>query len=266
MSGKEMPHPRPIAILTYHSLDDSGSVLSTPPRVFAEEMRILHELGVRVGPLGEVRRMLGGLAPSESLITITFDDGFKSVYEHGLPVLKQYAFSATVFLVTDYCGKTNSWPGQPGYVERRPLLGWAEVKEMSEEGISFGSHTRTHPDLRTLASHHVEEELVCSKRAIEDAIGRPIEALAYPYGAHNMTAKHLAEQHFAMACSARLGFVRQGADLFALDRLDTFYLPRPAFFRRLFSRELDVYIRLRRKVRDLRGRVPEWLSSSLQGC
>ena len=260
MSGKNTPRPRTVAILTYHSLDDSGSVFSTPPRLFVEQMGILHELGTRVIPLADIPHVLSGAAPSDFLVAITFDDGFRSVYEYGLPILQRYGFPATVFVVTDYCGKTNSWPSQPRYVEPRPLLSWAEVKEMCKIGISLGSHTRTHPDLRTVANSGAEEELVASKKAIEDAIGRPVEALAYPYGTYNEFVKDLAQEHFRLAVGTTLGFAGAGSDLFALERLDMYYLRRPVLFRRLFSRELHSYIRLRRGVRDLRGRVPRWIN------
>ena len=67
------PH---LAILTYHSLDDSGSVLSTAPRLFAEQMHILHEQGVRVVPLEKA--LLGSGSATEPCVAITFDDGFKN--------------------------------------------------------------------------------------------------------------------------------------------------------------------------------------------
>ena len=259
MSGKNTPRPRTVAIVTYHSLDDSGSLLSTPPRVFVEQMRILHELGTRVIPLADIPHVLSGAAPSDFLVAITFDDGFRSVYENGLPILQRYGFPATVFVVTDYCGQTNSWPSQPRYVEPRPLLSWAEVKEMCEIGISFGSHTRTHPDLRRIARPDAEEELVTSKRAIEDAIGHPVEMLAYPYGTCDESVKDLAQKHFRLAVGTTLDFLKPESDLFALERLDMYYLRRPLTFRRLFSRELGAYIRLRlrRTLRDLRGQASE---------
>ncbi len=257
MWGKEMSSSGKIAILTYHSLDDSGSVLSTPPHVFAEQMRILANFGVRVVSLSEVQYLLGETVPAEPLVAITFDDGFRNVYEHGLPILEGYGFTATVFLVTDYCGRTNSWPSQSPNIMRQPLLSWAEVKAMAEAGVTFGSHTRTHPDLRGLPSLDAEEELVASKRAIEDVTGRPVELLAYPYGTYDEKVKRLARAHFALACSARLDFARSGSDLFALERLDMYYLGRLMMFRRLFSKKIDSYIRLRRVIRDLRGRIQE---------
>ena len=246
------------AILTYHSLDHSGSVLSTPPGTFAEQMRVLFELGVPVVGLNELRQAVRGASAAQDLVAVTFDDGFRSVYEHALPVLQRYGFPATVFLVTNYCGRTNGWPTQPIHVERRALFGWAEVKEMSRAGIGFGSHTRTHPDLTTLAGRQAKEELVASKQTIEDAIGRPVEALAYPYGACDARVKHLAQAHFRLACSTRLGLLGSGSDLFALERLDMYYLRGPVLLRRLFSGGLGTYLCLRRALRACRGRLPGW--------
>src|SRR5215471_107285 len=140
-----------IAILTYHSLDDSGSVISVSPQVFAEHIRILHELNVKVISFSEVHNLQATATVGEHCVILTFDDGFQNVYEHGLPILQRYGFPATVFLVTDYCGKLNSWPSQPASVAHQSLLRWEEIKEMHAAGLSFGSHTRTHPDLQTAA-------------------------------------------------------------------------------------------------------------------
>lgn len=252
---QKMFQSKAIAVLTYHSLDESRSVLSIAPQAFADQMQILHERGVRVVPISELGSVLKMGGRSESLVAITFDDGFRSVYQHGFPVLERYGFPATVFLVSDYCGKANSWPGQPMHIERRPLLQWSQIREMSAKGITFGSHTRTHPDLTTVSTRDASEELIASKHAIEDAIGSSIDTFAYPYGAYNNRIKQLAKTHFTLACSATLGFVHSTSDSFALERLDMYYLRRTSFFQRLFSREIDAYIRLRRTARDIRKRT-----------
>jgi peptidoglycan/xylan/chitin deacetylase (PgdA/CDA1 family) len=240
-----------IAILAYHSLDDSDSVLSTPPGVFAEQMRILHGLGLKVISLGQVPDERAHQR-AEKAVVITFDDGFRNVYEHALPVLQEYRFPATVFLVTDYCEKTNSWPGQPPSITRQPLLRWSQVREMSEAGLAFGSHTCTHPDLRRLPSQTAERELASSKKIIEDRTGRPADTFAYPYGSYDGDVMRLARAHFQLACSTILGFVKPQSDPFALERLDMYYLQSPALFRRLFSPALSAYIGVRRSLRRLR--------------
>lgn len=244
-----------IAILTYHSLDDGNSVLSTSPQRFAEQMRILHDLGTRVIRLDQVAHAVSTAKLTEDLVVLTFDDGFRSVREHGLPILQRYGFPATVFVVTDYCGKANSWPGQPPSIERWPLLHWSEIEEMSAAEATFGSHTRSHPDLTALSQRDVEEELMASKKRIEDATGCPVDALAYPYGAHNRSVRQMTEAHYSLACSTTLDLVRTGSDLYALERLDMCYLRSSVLFRRLFSKEVSAYLGLRKYLRGIRRRA-----------
>ena len=246
-----------IAILTYHALDDDGSVLSVAPHLFAEQMRMLCDLPARVVTLEEIGRALTEGRAAEDLIAITFDDGFRSVLDHAYPVLGRYGFPATVFLVTDYCGSTNAWPGQPTWAPRAPLLHWSEVREMAVGGIVFGSHTRTHPDLRRVTPAQAQEELAGSRKAIEDAVGRPVTTFAYPYGTFDASVRGLAEREYAMACSTDVRFAGIGADLLALPRLDVHYLRRPAIFGRMLSRQVDRYLTVRRWLRDTRRRL-EW--------
>jgi peptidoglycan/xylan/chitin deacetylase (PgdA/CDA1 family) len=244
-----------IAILCYHSIDDSGSVLSTPPDLFAEQMRILSEMGVNVVPLANVRDVLEKSDISEPQVVITFDDGFMNLYEYGFPLLSRYGFPATVFLVTDFCGNWNDWPGQLQGIERSPLLGWREIREMNIAGVTFGSHTRTHPDLRKLTPERVEEEMVSSKKTIEDAIGHSVDSFAYPYGVYNETIRNSARRFFSIGCSTNLDFVRQGSDPLALERLDMYYLRHTSAFRHLFSRKTGRYIRIRRGLRNFRRQM-----------
>ena len=250
-----MAHPSSFAILTYHSIDDSGSVLSISPRIFAEHMRILAERGVEIVSLREIVRRMNGQGGAGPAVAITFDDGFRNVYEQGFPILRQYRFPATVFLVTDYCGGMNSWPSQPASITRQPLLSWTQIKEMNQAGITFGSHSRTHPNLTKVSARATEDELVGSKQAIEDGLGAPVDTFAYPYGAYQDRVKELTRAHFALACSTTLGFVNPGSDGFALERLDMYYFQRVFLMRHLFSPAVAAYIRARGIMRGLRTRL-----------
>lgn len=242
-----------IAILTYHSLDKSGSVLSIAPDLFARQMQALADASIQVVSLDRVRDTLRQGTVIEPLVAITFDDGFQNIRKYGLPILERHGFPATVFLVAEYCERDNGWPSQPPVVRRRSLLRWSEVKEMCAARITFGSHTLTHPDLTDLPRASAAEEIISSKKRIEDTIGRSVEFFAYPYGAYNEQVKTLVKQHYSLACSTELGFVKASSDLLALERLDVYYLRRSVLFRRLFSNELDVYLRLRRTLRQMRS-------------
>jgi peptidoglycan/xylan/chitin deacetylase (PgdA/CDA1 family) len=241
-----------IAILAYHSLDHSRSVLSTSPGTFAEQMKVLRDAGVMVVSLGDLADDMRAFSNRENVVALTFDDGFRNVYEHALPILQSYGFPATIFLVTDYCEKTNSWPGQTVTIEGESLLAWREIQEMSRAGISFGSHTRTHPDLRKLSIEEAEEELASSKKAIADATGLPVDTFAYPYGAYDAALRNLARQHFRLACSTHLGFVKRNSDLFALERIEMYYFQSLLLFRHLFSPAAGVYLGVRKQLHRLR--------------
>ena len=242
------------AILTYHAIDESGSVLSTSPRLFAEQMQILAETGARTVPLTELPKLITAASTGAPVVALTFDDGFLSVYEHALPVLAGYGFPATVFVVSDYCGRTNAWPSQPARVARQPLMGWKELRELGRAGVTPGCHTRSHPDLRSLTPSEMSEQLTGAKAQIEDALAMPVETFAYPYGAYDRRVRAQVAAHFSLACATTLGFVGSGSDPFALERLDMYYLRRPALVARLFTPPVRGYLRVRRGVRDLRAR------------
>src|SRR5207248_2725004 len=108
--------------------------------------------------------------------------------------------------------------------------------------------------LSQIPRHLVEPELADSKRRIEDAIGRRVDTLAYPYGAHNQDVRQLAARHFTLACTTKLGFSDVASDRFAVERLDMYYLQREVLFRSLFSRWVAGYLGVRRGLRSLRTR------------
>jgi hypothetical protein len=62
------------AVLTYHSIDESGSVVSVPEAAFRSHVEWLASGAVRVVPLEELLSMDDGV----DAVAITFDDGPES--------------------------------------------------------------------------------------------------------------------------------------------------------------------------------------------
>ncbi len=256
-----MIEARRIPILTYHSIDESRSVISTTPEVFRRQMKRLHETGIRGVSLETLSRSL--ITSKEfpvNSVALTFDDGFQNFYTTAFPVLEEYGFTATVFLVTDHCGKKNDWPGNPPGIALKRLLSWAEVRELRSNGIEFGSHTRTHPDLTRLSEPQVRRETVESKDAIENTIGGTVTTFAYPYGKFNARVRDIVAQTFDVACSTNLGTASVESDRFSLERIDAYYLSRPWVFDSLSSKRFDRYMKFRQTLRDVKGQVSEKLS------
>ncbi len=235
-----------IAILAYHSLDTSGSVVSVRPQVFAEQMATLADLGHRGIALRDAvaQREANGSWPDNSVV-ITFDDGFANVHERALPVLVQHGFAATVFLVSAYVGRYNDWETPPAGLGRRAVVSWSQARELAAAGLELGGHTRTHPDLRTLRRDRVEQEIAAGKHEIEAQLDRPVESFAYPYGRVAADAASIVSREFRAACTTVL---RRASDevLHRLPRVDAYYIRSPRSLCRLIQGRLDGYLMVRR--------------------
>jgi len=247
-----------IPILTYHSIDESGSVISTKLEVFRRQMEFLNENGYNVVSLGNFLEFSNeeNSLPPETVV-LTFDDGFQNFYTSAFPVLEKCGFKATVFLVTDYCGKHNDWAGNPAALPPSKILSWNEIKELNDYGIEFGAHTRTHPDLTRIRDAQIESEIAESKSAIENALGSEVKTFAYPFGKFNRSAKQIAEKMFKAACSPNLGKVNRSSDFFSLERVDAYYLSNPKIFNSLSSKTFDRYLRFRQSLRDFKSLISQ---------
>lgn len=177
------PNNPSIPILMYHSISEEAETgvhpyyrTSTSPQEFALQMKCLHENGYRTASLTEiVSQLRGQAAVADKRVVITFDDGYRDFYHQAFPALSQYGFSATVFLPTAFIGE------HPIQFKGKGCLTWAEVRELNNHGIRFGSHTVNHPQLRELSVPAINEEIANSKTAIEEKLGSAVGSFAYPY-------------------------------------------------------------------------------------
>ncbi len=179
-------HPRRGFVLQYHSVvDDWGAAVATSPyerlfsvgrEVFDAQMRALAGQGYRFISNGE---MVDALEGREGLparwVVVTFDDGWRSVYDNAFPVMRELGIPATIFLTTD--------PQSEVFTSKaavdRPLTE-AQVREMAAVGIDFQGHGVTHGDLSRMAEAEVRRELTESRAAIEALTGRTVDSYSLP--------------------------------------------------------------------------------------
>jgi len=245
-----------IPVLTYHSIDESGSVISTAPETFRRQIEFLSENEYCVLPLGEiVEKLIANEPLSPKSIALTFDDGFQNFYTTAFPILAAHDFPATVFLVTEFCGKFNDWSGNPPDFPRSRILSWKEIKELQAFGIEFGAHSQTHRDLTAIPTADVKREIACSRAAVEDNTGERINLFAYPYGKFDSSVKAIAEKNYRAACSVKLGKICPASNLFTLERIDSYYLSNPRVFNSLASKSFDRYLQFRQLLRDFKSLI-----------
>lgn len=176
-----------IPILAYHKVDrkfELGGTWTTP-EIFEKQMAYIKSRGIMPVTFSQaVELMKSGEGENKKYICITFDDAYEGLYKYAWPVLKKHGFAATIFVVTDYVGMDNDWDvSRVGWKFRH--LNWNQIIEMSESGIEFGSHSRTHQDLRHLDAEELRNELAQSKITLEKYLEKIIGILSYPFGRYN---------------------------------------------------------------------------------
>jgi peptidoglycan/xylan/chitin deacetylase (PgdA/CDA1 family) len=159
-------------------------------------------------------------------VFLTFDDGFRDVFQNALPLLRQKGFRAIQFLVADLLGRTNVWQQEVGDVSES-LMDEAQVRDWLAAGQEIGSHTSTHPWLTRLSLGAAREEIRASKKKLEDRFGVTIHHFCYPYGDWNSAVRDLvAEAGYLSACTTKVGLNQIGAPPFELRRFTARYPSR----------------------------------------
>lgn len=237
------------AILTYHSLDDSGSPISIPESVFRRQIEWLAAGGL---PVLTIEQLLNTPA-TEPAIALTFDDAFVNFAETAWPILRDHGMTGTVYVPTSHVGATNAWDGRdwPG-VPTLPLLDWERLGRLAEEGVVLGSHTCRHPHLTRLAVSDLRYELEQSRAELERQMGLRPTGLAYPYGEYSPAVVQAAAALYDHAVTVDLRPLGAAEDRYRLPRIDMYYLRDNSLLEAWGTRRLRLYLGARASVRRCR--------------
>ncbi len=230
-----------IPILMYHSVSNAPEAgqhpyfwLNTTPERFEAHIKFLKENGYDVISLARAIELLQGAGSNTGRrsVVITFDDGFRDFYLNAFPMLQRHGFTATVFLPTDYItDHTRKMDG-------KAHLSWDEVSKLHKQGISFGSHTASHLQLKSANRDDLHFEIKHSKQAIESKIGAPIDSFSYPFafpeedlGLTQYLTDTLTACGYKYGVSTRIGRASVKDPIFFLKRLPVNSRDDLAFFK-----------------------------------
>lgn len=225
-------------ILMYHNIAKPPRgvklrSLYVMPDMFRFQMWYIKKAGYQVVSLDEIAdfsQHSPTVNESEKRIALTFDDGFADFYHNAFPILKEYGYPATVYLVSDRIGSINEWDAHKLNAEK-PLMNWQMINELKQNGITFGSHTRTHPFLTELSAIEAAEEIAGSKAALENQLGCPVNHFCYPSGNYNDNIVELVKKAgYRTATVTAQGYLHSGDDPFTLKRLFIKYRTYPPSF------------------------------------
>jgi peptidoglycan/xylan/chitin deacetylase (PgdA/CDA1 family) len=242
------------AILTWHSIDSSGSPISVSAAAFRRQIAVLVAAGVDVV---SVSTLLSGEWIDRDAVALTFDDGFASVAREAAPVLAEQGLPATIFVVTDCVGAGSRWSRQDGCgMPELPLLDWDALGRLASAGWTMGSHTHTHPDLTQVSPMRLEEEIERSAQELGRRLGVERRGFAYPYGAVDSAVRASVMRAHAWACTTRVALLDDHTRSFGRDdlpRLDMWYFEQPGVFERWGTPAFARWVRRRHRLRQLRA-------------
>jgi peptidoglycan/xylan/chitin deacetylase (PgdA/CDA1 family)/GT2 family glycosyltransferase len=198
-----------LPVLMYHHVGpprpDVHPALTVSPARFRDQMRWLGRHGY-VGITAadwQAWRVAGRPLPARPVL-ITFDDGFRDLVAHALPVLQEHGFGAVIFVVSDEIGGVNRWDGVLGY-GTQDLMTAAELRAAADAGIEIGGHSRSHAELPAQPADALADELDGCRDRLTALLGRPITTFAYPYGLFDSTVEAAVDARFALAFSIEEG-------------------------------------------------------------
>jgi peptidoglycan/xylan/chitin deacetylase (PgdA/CDA1 family) len=179
------PDQARVPILMYHyvselppNADRYRRDLTVPPESFQAQLQFLADAGYHPVTLSDLYlHLTQGYPLPEKPIVLTFDDGYRDAYEVVFPLLLDYGFTGTFFVLAT-----------PAHLESPGYLTWAQMKEMSDAGMEIQAHGRDHVDLRGRSYDYLVYQILGIQEAIQYHTGRLPRFFCYPSGQRDANA------------------------------------------------------------------------------
>lgn len=190
-----------VPILCYHQVRNwkstdgqMGKDYTVEIQNFKDQMKMLADSGYHTILPDQLYAYLneGAKLPSKPIM-LTFDDTVLDQYTVVNPTLKKYGFKAAYFIMTVSIGKQGKFVN---YMSKE------QIKTLSDEGNTIGSHTYDHKNFKKYEGKDWEEQLDKPTKKLEEITGKKIEYFAYPFGLWNAAGiPELKKRGFKMAFS-----------------------------------------------------------------
>lgn len=202
-----------VPILMYHNLLEgsaAGDGLNVSVEAFDDQMHQLKAYGYNTITFNDLyNHYMNGSPLAQNPVIITFDDGYKSNYTIGYPILKKFGLKACIFVITDVIGHGN-------------YLNEEQLREMASSGvIDVQSHSASHEYyLYADSKDDIADELSKSKTRIETITGKDVNVFCYTCGKYSQRlVNELINQKYVFSVTTKYGIASKKANPFLLPRI-----------------------------------------------
>jgi peptidoglycan/xylan/chitin deacetylase (PgdA/CDA1 family) len=203
-------------ILVYHHVsENTPASTSVSPAKFREHLEFFKDNNFTVVDLNSaMQKLQSGEQLPENSIAITFDDGYRNIYDNAWPMLQEYEYPFTLFVATDAIDQKFG-----------DMLTWNQLREMQKQGVTIANHSSDHDYLirhRKRDSawlQRVQSNIENAQNRLEDELGlQPPKWFAYPYGEFSTQLKTLLEDMGYLGFAQHSGGVWSETDFQAIPR------------------------------------------------
>ena len=223
-SDREKNGQVPVMVLFYHRVaDEHPNDWTITNDRFRLQLNWIKER-FDIVSLAEGQRRIAAEENDRPTVCITFDDGYADNCASAIPWLLENEIPFTYFVTSEHVQSGEPFDHDVAIGCPLPPNTVEQLREMAAAGVEIGSHARTHSNLAKLTSEQdLYDEIVGSKRDLENLIDHPVHYFAFPYG----LPENMSTEAFRVAfqaglwgvCSAYGGYNLPGDDSFHLQRI-----------------------------------------------
>lgn len=222
LSGTAKPQPiiehivssnvdKTVVCFVYHRFGDGRYPTTNVSNLdFESHLKWLSQNNYHIRTFSEAIDYLRSDQPLQKTAVITIDDGYKSFYKNGLPLLEKYKIHATLFINTETVGSGD-------------YMDWPMLKAAMTNGIEIGNHTHSHKYFLNEPVDRrykiFEDEITLSQSIIQKNLNITPIVFSYPYGEFDVEMKNIVKHAgFKAAAAQNSGVVYSGTDMFMCPR------------------------------------------------
>ena len=158
--------------------------------------------------VGELADGLYGRGPLPARpVAVTIDDAYEDT-PHAVAESLANDLSVTVYVTT-------------GTLDRPGMLSTSQLRALAAMGpkVELGAHSESHPHLDALRPADVRQELLSSKRSLEQVLNRTVDTFAYPHGSYDESVRAaVIDAGYRSAAAVKNAISHPGDDPWAIAR------------------------------------------------